>query len=85
MTDSGEAFGKDVQQPATDQLMRMQRHDSGFSGATGGPAHQHVAFRVVANEPLGGEGAATDVTGKVAQGGAPAADVLELDIPGLCG
>ena len=61
--------------------MGMQGHDGGLAGGAGGPAQEDVALGVVADEALGGEGAALDVAGEVAQGGAPAADVLELDVP----
>ena len=37
---------------------------------------------VVAEEPLGGEGATLDVAGEVSDGGDAPADVLELDVPG---
>ena len=40
---------------------------------------------VVAEQPSGGDRAAPDVAGEVAQGGLALADVLELDIPLLGG
>ena len=40
---------------------------------------------VIADEAFGGEGAALDVAGEVAQGGAAAAGMLELDVPVLGG
>lgn len=46
---------------------------------------QYVALLVIADEALGGEGAALDVAGKVTQGGAAAAGVLQLDVPGFGG
>ena len=46
---------------------------------------EDVALFVIADEAFGGEGAALDVAGEVAQGGAAAAGVLELDVPGFGG
>lgn len=40
---------------------------------------------VITDEALGGEGAALDVAGEVAEGGATAAGVLKLDVPGFGG
>jgi hypothetical protein len=40
---------------------------------------------IISDEAFGGEGAALDVAGEVAQGGAAAAGVLELDVPGFGG
>jgi hypothetical protein len=74
-----------MKQPAPDELMGMQGHDGGLSGGAGGPAQEGVALIVVADEPLGGERAALDVAGEVAQGGASAAGMLELDVPGFGG
>lgn len=42
-------------------------------------------MRVVADEAVGGKCAALDVAGEVTQGGASAAGVLELDVPGFGG
>lgn len=81
MTDAGEAFGQNMQQPAPDEFVGMQGHDGGLAGGSGGPAQEDVALGIVADEALGGEGAALDVTGEVAQGGASAAGMLELDVP----
>lgn len=83
MADPGEAFGKDVDEPAPDELVRMERHDVGLAGGAGGPTQQDVSPGIISNEPLGGECAAPDVAGKVTQGGATTAGVLELDIPYL--
>ena len=44
---------------------------------------EDVALFVITDETLGGEGAALDVAGEVAQCGAAAAGVLELDVPGF--
>ena len=65
--------------------MRMQGHDGGSTGVAGGPADEHVSVFVIADESLGGEGAALDVAGEVAQGSASAAGVLELNVPGFGG
>lgn len=46
---------------------------------------EDVALFVVADESLGVEGAALDVSSEVAQCGASAAGVLELDVPGFGG
>jgi IS30 family transposase len=46
----------------------MQVHDGGLAGGAGGPVEEDVALGVVADEALGGEGAALDVAGEVAQG-----------------
>ena len=40
---------------------------------------------VISDEAFGGKGAALDVAGKVAQGAAAAASMLEFDVPGLGG
>jgi hypothetical protein len=63
----------------------MQGHDGGFAGAAGGPVEEDFALFVITDESLGGEGAALDVAGEVAQCGATAAGVLELDVPGFGG
>jgi len=81
VADAGKAFGQDVEQPATDELVWMERHDIGLAGVAGGPAQQDVALFVVTDESFGGKGAALDIAGEVAQGGAAAADVLEFDVP----
>ena len=85
MPDAGEALGQDVQQPAPDEFVRMKRHDAGFARVAVGPAQEHVAMGVISDEAFGGEGAAPDVAGEVAQGGAAAAGVLDLDVPGFGG
>ena len=46
---------------------------------------EDIALFVISDEALGGEGAALDVAGKVTQGGAAAAGVLQLDVPGFGG
>jgi len=63
----------------------VQGHDGGLAGGAGGPAEEDVSLGIIADEAAGGEGAALDVAGEVAQGGAAAAGVLELDVPGLGG
>lgn len=83
MPDAGEAFGEYVEQPAADELVGMEGHDGRFSCGTGGPVQENVALFVISDETLGGKGAALDVAGEVAQGGAAAAGVLELDVPGF--
>ena len=85
MADSCQAFGQDVQQPAPDELVGMQWHDGGLAGGAGGPVEEDPALLVITDEPLGGEGAALDVAGEVAQCRATAASVLELDVPGFGG
>lgn len=81
VADAGKAFGQDVEQPAPNEFVRVQGHDSGpFGGATG-PAEADPALSIVAEEALGGEGAALNVASQVTQGGLAATDVLELDIP----
>ena len=74
-----------MQQPAPNELVGMQGHDVGLAGVAGGPAQEDVALAVIADEAFGGEGAALDVAGEVAQGGAAAAGMLELDVPVLGG
>jgi hypothetical protein len=44
----------------------MEGHDGGFPGAAGGPVEEDVSLFVIADEALGGEGAALDVAGEVA-------------------
>lgn len=83
MADARETFGQDMLEPTPYELMRMERHDGGFSCRTGGPVQEDVALFVISDEALGGEGAALDVAGEVAQRGASAARVLELDVPGF--
>ncbi len=46
---------------------------------------EDVALFVVSDEAFGGKGTALDVAGQIAQGGAAAAGVLELDVPGFGG
>lgn len=74
-----------MEQPAADELVGMQVHDGGLAGGAGGPVEEDVALGVVADEALGGKGAALDVAGEVAQGGSAAAGVLKLDVPSLGG
>lgn len=85
MADACQAFGQDMQQPTPDELVGMERHDVGLAGGAGGPAQEDIAMFVVTDEAFGGKGAALDVAGEVAQGGAAAACVLELDVPGFGG
>lgn len=85
MTDAGQAFGQDMLEPTPDELVGMEGHDCGLAGGTGGPVEEDVALFVIPDEALGGEGAALDVAGEVAQCGATAAGVLELDVPGFGG
>lgn len=63
----------------------MEGHDGGLAGGAGGPFEKDVSLLVITDEAFGGEGAALDVAGEVAQGGAAAAGVLELDVPWLGG
>lgn len=63
----------------------MQGHDGGLAGGAGGPVEEDVSLGIISDEAFGGEGAALDVAGEVAQGGAAAAGVLELDVPGFGG
>lgn len=63
----------------------MQGHDGGFPCAARCPVKEDVALFVITDESLGGEGAALDVAGEVAQCGASATGVLELDVPGFGG
>lgn len=44
MTDAGEAFGQNMQQPAPDEFVGMQGHDGGLAGGSGGPAQEDVAL-----------------------------------------
>lgn len=81
MTDTRKAFGEDVQQPAPDELVRMKGHDGALASGAGGPAQKHISMFVITDESFGREGAALDVAGKVAQGGATTADMFELDVP----
>ena len=74
-----------MQQPAPDELVGMQGHDGGLAGGAGGPAQEDVSVGIITDEAFGGEGAALDVAGEVAQGGASAAGMLELDVPGFGG
>ena len=67
MTDSCQSFGQDVEQPTPDKLVGMQGHDGGFPSGTGGPVDEDLALFVITDETLGGEGAALDVAGEVAQ------------------
>ena len=83
MTDAGEAFGQDMLEPAPDELVGMQFHDGGLACGAGGPVEEDVPLFVITDETLGGEGAALDVAGEVAQCRATAASVLELDVPGF--
>ena len=83
MPDSGKSFGQHVEQPPTDEFVRMQGHHGGPVGGGAGPAQADVAMPVVAEQSLGTEGAALDVAGEVAQGGLAAADGLELNVPGF--
>ena len=53
VADAGEAFGQDVEQPAADELVGMERHDGGLAGGAGGPVQQDVALFVVTDEALG--------------------------------
>jgi hypothetical protein len=85
VADSCQAFGQDMEQPAAVELVGVQCHDGGLAGGAGGPAQEDVALFVISDEALGGEGAAPDVAGEVAQGGLPAAGVLDLDVPGFGG
>ena len=85
MTDSCQSFGQDVEQPTPYKLMGMQGHNGGFPRGTGGPVDDYLALFIITDEALGGEGAALDVAGEVAQCRATAAGVLELNVPGFGG
>lgn len=63
----------------------MQGHGVGLAGGAGGPAEEDFTLFVITDESLGGEGAALDVAGEIAQCSATAAGVLELDVPGFGG
>lgn len=85
VTDAGEPLGQNMKQPAPDELVGMQGHDGGLARVAGGPVQENVALFVIPDEAFGGEGTALDVARKVAQGGASAAGVLKLDVPGFRG
>ena len=70
-----------MKEPAADELMWMKCDDGGLAGLAGGPFEEDVAVGVVSDEAFGAEGAALDVAGKVADGGASAAGMLELYVP----
>ncbi len=53
VADPGEAFGKDVDEPAPDELVRMERHDVGLASGAGGPTQQDVSPGIISNESLG--------------------------------
>jgi len=52
-------------------------------GGGAGPFEEDVALGVVAEDALGADDGALDVSGKVAQGGFAATDGLKLDVPVL--
>lgn len=81
VADAGEAFWQDMQQPPADELVDEERHHGGLAGGAGGPTQKDVSRLVITNQALGGEGAALDVAGEVAQRGAAAAGVLDFDVP----
>jgi hypothetical protein len=83
--DPWQALGQDVEQPAPDQLVRVERHHAGLAAAAVGPGDADIAFLVVAEQALRRERAAPDVAGEVAQRGLAPADGLELDVPGFRG
>lgn len=81
VTHSHEVFGQDVETPAADEFVGVEFEDGGFVGGGAGPFEEDVAVGVVAEDALGAEGGALDVSGKVSEGGFAAADGLELDVP----
>lgn len=83
VTHASKAFGKDVDQPTADEFVRCEGEDAGFAGLTACPVEADVAVFVIADETLGADGAAFDVTGEVTHGGVAAPDVLELHVPGF--
>ena len=78
---SGEPFWEDVNQPATNELMRRQGHDRGLAGSAASPSQADTALLVVAEKALWGKRTAMHVTGKVAQCGDTLAHMLELYVP----
>jgi len=83
MPNAWEPFGQDMEEPAPQELMRVQLQNADLVGVTAGPSKQDIALRVVANQALGGEGAALYISGEITKGGDSATHMLELDIPCL--
>jgi hypothetical protein len=83
VTHTGEAFGQDVHEPASYELVWVERHDGGFPSATGGPVEADVSLLVIADESLGANGAAPHIAGEIADRGSSAPDVLKLHVPGF--
>ena len=78
---SGKPFREDVNQPATNELMRRQEHDRGLAGSAASPSQADAALLVVTKKALRGKRTAMHVTGEIAQCGDAFASVLELHIP----
>ena len=81
VADAGEAFGQDVEQPASNELMGMKPQDAGLPGVAGGPAQEDLSVGIVAEQTLRGKGAALDVAGEIAQRGGTSSGGLELHVP----
>lgn len=78
---SGEAFGKDVEEPASDEFEDAEGHGAGAFASGGGVVQAELALGGEADDALGSKGAAVDVAGEVAQRGFAAPGGLELDVP----
>lgn len=81
VADAAKALRQDVQAPAAEELMRVKVEGVGFFGAAAGPAESNVALVIVAEDTLGTDGAAVEVSREVADGGFSSACGLELDVP----
>jgi len=79
--DPREAFRKNVEEPAADELVGCEGEDAGLACFAACPVEADVTMFIVTDEALGADGAALYVAGEVTDGGVAAPDVLELDVP----
>ncbi len=47
MTNTGEAFGEDVEEPTSDEFVGMQGHHSRLACRAGGPFKEDVALLII--------------------------------------
>ena len=81
MAHAHEAFGQNMNQPATDKLDRLERHGPPLAGVAVFAAQADASCVVVASEALLAEGGFGNVGGGVAQGRFPFSDVSAVDTP----
>lgn len=83
VADAHEAFRQNMNQPAANELDRLERNGPPNAGVAVFAAQEDASVAVVTLEASFGKGGFADVGGCVSQGGFTPADVLAIDAP-LC-